>query len=174
MALFSSADFPPEFDLPQGQSAMPNPAHGVQLILQDLSVVTVFSSAEVAMRCLKAMKARGQWFLQASEDVIIVSNGTRLLLLEASLVNQKMLQQFAVVDLSGRTLFQHRSCSQSATLTAALQQSGYCMKALLPFAGNFDLRNAPNPAAIVVVDWYYNAFPADSTQGSQLEGPLVY
>ena len=174
MALFSNGDFPAEFDLPQGQTAIPNPAHGVQLTLQDVSVVTVFSSVEVAMQCLKAMKARGQWFLQASEDVIVVSNGTRLLLLEASLVNQKMLQQFAVVDLSGRTLFQHRSCSQSATLTAALQQSGYCMKSSLPFASNFDLRSAPNPPAIVVVDWFFDAFPADSASGSQLEGLLAY
>jgi hypothetical protein len=174
MALFTLGDFPAEFDVPRGQTSMPNPAHGVQLTLQDLSVVTVFSTAEVAMQCLKAMKARGQWFLQASEDVVIVSTGTRLLLLEASLVNQKMLQQFAVVDLSGRTLFQHRSCSQSATLTAALQQSGYCMKALLPFAGNYDLLRAPNPPAIAVVDWFFDAFPADSTGGSQLEGELVY
>jgi hypothetical protein len=174
MALFSSGDFPAEFDVPQGQTAMLNPAHGVQLTLQDLSVVTIFSSLEIAMQCLKAMKARGQWFLQASEDVIVVSNGVRLLLMEASLVNQKMLQQFAVVDLSGRTLFQHRSCSQSATLTAALQQSGYCMKALLPFAGNYDLLRAPNPPAIVVVDWFFDAFPADSAGGSQLEGALVY
>ena len=74
MALFSLGDFPAEFDLPQGQTSIPNPAHGVQLTLQDLSVVTVFSSVEVAMQCLKAMKARGQWFLQASEDVIVVSN----------------------------------------------------------------------------------------------------
>jgi hypothetical protein len=85
-----------------------------------------------------------------------------------------MLQQFAVVDLSGRTLFQHRSCSQSATLTAALQQSGYCMKAALPFSGNYDLRNAPNPPAIAIVDWFFDAFPTDSTSGSQLEGELVY
>jgi hypothetical protein len=174
MALFSRGDFPEEFDLPQGQSAIPRPAHGVQLSLQDTSVVTVFSSVEVALHCMKAMKARGQWFLQASEDVVVVSNGTRLLLLEANLVNQKMLQQFAVIDLSSRTLFQHRGCSQIVTLTAALQQSGYCMKAVLPFAGNFDLRGAPNPPAIVVVDWFYDAFPADSASGSQLEGALAY
>ncbi len=174
MALFALGDFPLEFDIPAGQSTIPNPAHGVQLTLQDLSVVTVFSSLEVALQAMKAMKARGQWFLQASEDVVVVSNGTRLLLLEATLVNQKMLQQFACIDLSGRTLFQHRGCSQIVTLTAALQQSGYCMKALLPFSGNFDLRSAPNPPAIAVVDWYYDAFPADSASGSQLEGALFY
>jgi hypothetical protein len=174
MSLFSLGDFPQTFDLPQGQTAIPRPAHGVQLTLQDSSVVTVFSSLEVALHCLKAMKARGQWFLQASEDVVVVSNGTRMLLLEANLVNQKMLQQFAMIDLSGRTLFQHRGCSQIVTLTAALQQSGYCMKAALPFSGNFDLRSAPNPPAIAVVDWFFDAFPADSTSGSQLEGDLVY
>jgi hypothetical protein len=175
MSLFSVGDFPAEFDVPQGQASIPNPAHGVLLTLQDGSVVSVFSSTEVALQCLKAMKARGQWFLQGSEDVVVVSNGSQLLLLEASLVNQKLLQQFACVYVSGRTLFQHRSCSQIVTLTAALQQSGYCMKASLPFAGNLDLRSAPNPPAIQLVDWFYDAFPADSTSGSQLLGQaLVY
>ena len=72
MALFALGDFPQEFDIPAGESSIPNPAHGVQLTLQDLSVVTVFSSVEVALQCMKAMKARGQWFLQASEDVVVV------------------------------------------------------------------------------------------------------
>ena len=174
MSLFSAGDFPAEFDVPQGQTSIPNPAHGVLLSLQDGSVVSVFSSVEVAMQCLKAMKERGQWFLQGSEDVVVVSNASKLLVLEASLVNQKMLQQFSCVSLSGRTLFQHRSCSQVVTLTAALQQSGYCMKASLPFAGNLDLRSAPNPPAIQIVDWFYDAFPADSSSGSQLAGGLVY
>ena len=130
---------------------------------------------EVALQCLRAMKERGQWFLQGSEDVVVVSNGVKLLVLEASLVNQKMLQQFACVHTSGRTLFQHRSCSQVVTLTAALQQSGYCMKAVLPFSGNLDLRSAPNPPAIQLVDWFCDTFPADSSYGSQLVGEaLVY
>ena len=174
MALFSSGDFPTAFDVPRGEAAMLNPAHGVQLTLQDLSVVTVFSTLEVAMQCLRAMRERGQWFLQASEDVVLVSTGSKLLVLEATLVNQKMLQQFACISLSGRVLFQHRSCSQIVTLTTALQQSGYCMKAALPFAGNMDLRAAPNPPAIQLVDWFYDAFPADNASGSQLAGGLVY
>ncbi len=103
-----------------------------------------------------------------------MSNVTPSLLYEPPPLTPKMLQQFAVVDLSGRTLFQHRGCSQIVTLTAALQQSGYCMKALLPFAGNYDLLRAPNPPAIVVVDWFFDAFPADSAGGSQLEGALAY
>jgi len=75
MSLFSAGDFPAEFDTPQGETSIPNPAHGVLLSLHDYSVVSVFSSVEVAFQCLKAMRARGQWFLQASEDVVVVSNG---------------------------------------------------------------------------------------------------
>ena len=175
MSLFSAGDFPAEFDIPQGQTSIPNPAHGVLLSLQDSSVVWVFSSVEVALQCLKAMRERGQWFLQASEDGVVVSSCVKLLVLEASLVNQKVLLQFACISLSGGALFQHRSCSQIVTLTAALQQSGYYMKASLPFAGNLDLRSAPNPSAIQIVDWFYDAFPADSASGSQLAGEaLVY
>ena len=55
MALFNRGDFPEEFDFPQGQTSMLNPAHGVQLTLQDLSVVTVLSTLEGARQCRKAM-----------------------------------------------------------------------------------------------------------------------
>ena len=169
-SLFTSSDFSTAVDVPAGQSGSPpNAAHSVQLTLQDNTVINVFDSMETALKCLSTMRAKGQWFLQASEDIVVVSVGTKLLLLEATLVNQKLLQAFAPLYQLGRVLFQHRNVSQLANLTTALQQSGYCMKATLPFANNYDLKNASNPPSIQAVDWYYTAFPTDNSQGTLLE-----
>ena len=157
-------------DIPVGEAGIPpNAAHSVQLTLQDNSVINVFDALQTALKCLSAMRAKGQWFLQASEDIVVVSVGTKLLLLESALVNQKLLQAFAPMYQLGAVRFQHRNVSQLANLTTALQQSGYCHKAALPFANNYDLKNAPNPPSIQVVDWFYTAFPADSSAGTLLE-----
>ena len=176
-SLFTANDFTTSVDIPVGQTGSPpNAAHSVQLTLQDGTVINVFDSLTTALKCLSTMRAKGQWFLQASEDVVVVSVGTKLLVLEATLINQKMLQSFAPLYQLGQVLFQHRNVSQLATLTTALQQSGYCMKAPLPFANNYDLRQASNPPAVQVVDWYYTAFPADSSQGTLLQdaSPIVF
>lgn len=177
-SIFTSADFTTEPDVPVGQTGPnpPNAAHSVQLALQDGTVLNVFDSLTTALKCLSTMRAKSQWFIQASEDIVVVSVGTKLLLLEATLVNQKMLQSFAPLYSNGVVLFQHRNVSQLASLTTALQQSGYCMKATLPFANNYDLKQASNPPAIQVVDWYYTAFPADSSSGTLLADatPIVF
>ncbi len=91
MSLFSVGDFPVEFDIPQGLTGILNPSHGVLLTLQGSRVVSLFSSVEVALQCLKAMKGRGQWILQASEDVVVFSNGVKLLVLGDSLYYQNLL-----------------------------------------------------------------------------------
>ena len=176
-SLFAASDFSTQVDTPTGQTGPPpNAAHSVQLTLVDGTVINVFDSLETALKCISTMRAKKQWFLQASEDVVVVSVGTKLLIMEATLINQKMLQAFAPLYQLGQVLLQHRYVSQLATLTTALQQSGYCHKASLPFANNYDLRNAPNPPAVQVVDWFYTAFPADSSQGSLLadSSPIVF
>ena len=176
-SLFTASDFSTSVDVPIGQNGSPaNAAHSVQLTLQDSTVINVFDSLETALKCLSTMRAKGQWFLQASEDIVVVSVGTKLLILEASLVNQKLLQAFAPLYQLGAVRFQHRNVSQLANLTTALQQSGYCHKATLPFANNFDLKSASNPPSIQAVDWYYTAFPVSSSDGTLLEdsAPITF
>ena len=47
------------------------------------------------------------------------------------------------------------------------------MQASMPFANSYDLAHAPGPSNIQIVDWFYLANAANSTQGSKLnDGPL--
>ena len=168
--LFTAAQFANAYDTPLGQSGAP--AHAgdpVCLTVSDGTVQTVFDSLSTALKCLAQMRAQGQWFVQASDEVIVVSVGTKLLLMESSLTNQKLLQQCTpLYTSSGQTVFQNKLASAQSSLTGALQKSGYLMQAALPFVGNYDLAAAPGPPAVQIVDWFYQASPTSSTQGSQL------
>ena len=60
------------------------------------------------------------------------------------------------------------------TLTEAMRSVGFCVKTPLPFSNNLSLRL--ENTGIQIVDWNYEASPADSESGSLLSdgAPLVY
>ena len=125
---------------------------------------------------MEFMRQRSQWMLQASDDVAIVSVGAaKLLILEMSLLNQKLLASFSPSYVGGRVLFSHRTLSQSLALDDALQAVGFAKLSTTPWAGNYDLAQAPSPN-VLVVDWYFRAGAATSAQGSQLADatPIAY
>ena len=154
----------------------PNASDAVGITLSDGSTIQVFDQLETALKCMEYMRQRSQWMLQASDDVAIVSVGaTKLLILEMSLLNQKLLASFSPSYVGGRVLLSHRTLSQSLTLDDALQAVGYAKLSTTPWAGNFDLTRAPSPG-ILIVDWYFLAGVSSSSQGSQLADatPIQY
>jgi hypothetical protein len=148
----------------------------VSLTLSDGSSVQVFDNLDSALRCLEFMRQRNQWMLQASDDVTIVSVGsTKLLLLEMSLVNQRLLASFAPAYMGGQTRFLHRTMSQSLSLDDALQAVGFAKLSTAAYKGNFDLTQSPSPR-ILAVDWYFRSSVSTSTDGTQLNDatPISY
>jgi hypothetical protein len=144
-----------------------HPDHAVQLLLSDRTLVTVFSSVTVALRCMEFMHLREQWLLQASDDIIIVSCGAKLILAEASLVNQKLLASFMPVYFGGQTRFAHRSMSSLLRLSDALQTVGYCVQS--PLLNNYDLANAIGPPHLLLVDVKFTNTPTNDNPGSKLD-----
>jgi hypothetical protein len=65
--------------------------------------------------------------------------------------------------------------SQTLSLDAALQSVGFAKLSSTPYAGNYDLAQAPSPR-ILVVDWFFRASVSSSAQGSQLNDgtPIQY
>jgi len=177
MALFTEASFAATpFDRPLGVAG--DPAHGndpVTLQLSDGTSITVFEKLTTALRLARYMREAGQWQVAASEDVTIVSanGGLKLLLLENTLQNQKLLTSFVPVYTGDQLLFVHRSMSSVLSLTDALRSVGFCVKGL-PYNNNLDLRLGNTFAQIV--DWNYQASLSNSDEGSLLNDgtPLVY
>jgi hypothetical protein len=121
------------------------------------------------------MRQQNMWQLQISDDVLGVSTGQKMLYLEMSLTNQKLLASFLPVYIGGAVRFAHRTMSQTLDLGSALQAVGFAKLSAAPYGGNYDLAQAPSPR-ILVVDWYYRQSVSSSAQGSQLSdaAPIQY
>ena len=176
MSIFTEATFPGDFDRPVGVSGDPiHPTDAVTLQLSDGTSVVVFDKLTTALKLGKFMRAQKQWQIAASEDITIVSanGGIKLLLLENTLQNQKLLTSFVPVYTGDELLFVHRSMSSVLSLTDALRSVGFCVKSL-PYSNNLDLRLGNT--GIQLVDWNYQASLSDSFQGSLLSdgSPLVF
>jgi hypothetical protein len=150
------------------QDQLPNGTDSVVLTLSDGTSPIIFDSKWTALRCLKLMVERGQWLLQASDDVMIVSvSHTKLLVAEATLINQKLFSSFLPVYLSGETRFCHRNMSQTLTLADALQSVGFCLQGQ-GIQDNIDLTQMTGNPHMIIVDWNYRSSPA-RPNGSQLD-----
>jgi hypothetical protein len=176
MAIFTEATFPGDFDTPVGVTGAPTHANDpVTLQLSDGTSVVVFDKLTIALKLGKFMRTQKQWQIAASEDITIVSanGGIKMLLLENTLQNQKLLTSFVPVYTGDELLFVHRSMSSVLSLTDALRSVGFCVKSL-PYSNNLDLRLGNT--GIQLVDWNYQASIADSFEGSLLSdgAPLVY
>ncbi len=177
MALFTEASFPATpFDRPLG--VVGDPAHAndpVTLQLSDGTSVTVFDKLSTALRLARFMRQSGQWQIAASEDITIVSanGGIKLLVLENTLQNQKLLTSFVPVYTGDQLLFVHRSMSSVVSLTDALRNVGFCVRGL-PYNNNLDLRLGGTN--IQLVDYRYQASLSNSEEGSLLNdgSPLVF
>ena len=176
MTIFAEATFANDFDRPVGVSG--DPVHNndpVTLQLSDGTSQVVFDKLTTALKLGRFMRSQKQWQIAANEDITIVSanGGIKLILLENTLQNQKLLTSFVPVYTGDELLFVHRSMSSVMSLTDALRSVGFCVKSL-PYANNLDLRLGNT--GIQLVDWNYQASLSDSSQGSLLcDGiPLVY
>ena len=149
-----------------------NGSDPVRLGLSDGSSVLVFDSKTTALKCLAFMKERQQWMLSVSDDIAVISvNATKLLVGEQSLLFQKLMASFSPTYQGGKTLFNHRTMSQSLSLDDALQAVGFPKLSATPFRNNKDLKEAtPNPN-MIVVDWNFKESLSTSTDGSLLDDP---
>jgi len=162
---------------PVGVTGAPSGAsHPVTLTLSDGSAVQICDTLETALKLMEYMRTRSQWQVQASDDVIVVPcSSTKLLILEAGLIQQKLLASFAPTYQGGRTLFQHRTMSQLLSLDGALESVGFAKLDTTPYVGNASLEVSPSPH-MLVVDWYFSSSPTSGAPGSVLNdaSPILY
>jgi len=173
-ALLTAAQFASvNVQQPVGTTGGPtNASDQIRLGLSDGSSVLVFDSKTTALKCLAFMKERQQWMLSVSDDIGIYSiSGVKLLIAEQSLLAQRLVASFCPVYQGGKTLFNHRTMSQSLSLDDALQAVGFPKLSSTPFRNNKDLKEAtPNPN-MLIVDWNFTEGVSTYTDGSLLNDP---
>jgi hypothetical protein len=150
-----------------------NPAHPtdpVSLTLSSGVTIQVFDSLITALKTMKYMSQQNQWLLQLPKCMIVSIAHHKLLILETTVANQKLVQTFgAPLYEHGATRFASRMSYETHDLQSALQAVGSLqMNALLD---NLDLAAANQQ----LVDWNYKANPS-AGQGSLLvdSTPLRY
>jgi len=176
MALFTASQFAGvSYDLPEGGGTPANVNDAVTLQMSDGSNVTVCDTLGTALKLLAYMRTNSQWQVLASDDITVVSiNAVKALVMENTILNQKLLTQFLPTYIGDQVRFVHRTGSLVLSLTDALKSVGFCHTGSLPFSNNLDLRTGG--ADMQLFDWNFKASLADSSDGTLLNDgtPLRY
>ena len=176
---FTSASFPnATIDVPFPKNStvtIPNYATNtpITIITSDGVTRTVFDTVATALLCLNYMRSRKQYYLQASDEITIINCETKLLIVENTFLNQKLMNSFVFCYFNGAVTGIHRNLSTLMSLTESLVSVGYKKTSSTPFNTNAELEtnltDSERPR-IKVVDYFYNyAGDANNPAGSLLQ-----
>ena len=171
MPIFGSADFT-DYPVETPYNDTKGTGGAVTLVKSDGTTETVFDSLDTALRCLNFMNSRKQYYMSANDDIMIVNiSGTKVMILETTFLNQKLMNSFNFIYARGDVKGVHRNLSIIMSLTDALVSVGYKKSSTTAFANNYDLEtglaDAERPR-IKLVDYHYVQSPATSSAGTLL------
>ena len=152
----------------------------INLFMSDGTTNSIFDSVYTGLNTLEFMMSRNQYYLMASDDVMLVNvDGVKLLILETTFMNQKLMNSFSFHYIRGKVRCIHRNLATIMDLTDALISVGYKKSTSVAFVNNFDLQETlidGNRPRIQIFDLNYVANPSSSTAGSLLEDspPINY
>ena len=113
----------------------------INLFMSDGTTNSIFDSVYTGLNILEFMMSRNQYYLMASDDVMLVNvDGVKLLILETTFMNQKLMNSFSFHYIRGKVRCIHRNLATIMDLTDALISVGYKKSTSVAFANNFDLQ----------------------------------
>ena len=163
MALFSASDFTgftSTFAVPSGISDVLF-AGSVDLILSTGITQQVFDTLSTALKCIHYMEANKLYSLSPNEDVTILNLRSKLLILENTYINQKMMNSYVFTYHGSQVQAIHRSMADMVSLSEALASVGFrCIG--LPWSTDINPKLQENRAdkdrpRIQVVDYVYKS-----------------
>jgi len=163
MALLSASDFTGYSDsyaIPASSSDVIF-SGSVDLILSTGITQQVFDSLSSALKCIHYMEANKLYSLSPNEDVTVLNLRSKLLILENTYINQKMMNSYVFTYHGAGVRGIHRSMSDTVTLTDALSSVGFrCVG--LPWSTDSNPKMETDRAdkdrpRIQVVDWVYKS-----------------
>ena len=163
MALFSASDFTgftSTFAVPSGISDVLF-AGSVDLILSTGITQQVFDTLSTALKCIHYMEANKLYSLTPNEDVTILNLRSKLLILENTYINQKMMNSYVFTYHGSQVQAIHRSMADMVSLSEALASVGFrCIG--LPWSTDINPKLQENRAdkdrpRIQIVDYVYKS-----------------
>ena len=162
--------------IPSGKTVA-NPAHEVSLTLSTGETVLIGSVSE-CLRLITRLRSWQQWLLTPREDlfIMIAGGGEKLVIAEATNLNQRLVTQFTPTYFQGNLAWARRG-GVVMTTDEALQAVGHFRKSAQAYRSTHDLKTpagAANPR-LVVFDYAWKADSTTYTQGTQLsDSPPLY
>ena len=127
MALLSASDFTGYSDSFAAPAGFNDPifAGSVDLILSTGITQQVFDTLSTGLKCIHYMEANNLYSLSPNEDVTILNLRSKLLILENTYINQKMMNSYVFTYHGASVRAIHRSMADTVTLTDALASVGF-------------------------------------------------
>ena len=163
MALFSASDFTgytSTLAVPSGVGDVLF-AGSVDLILSTGITQQVFDTLSTALKCIHYMEANKLYSLSPNEDVTILNLRSKLLILENTYINQKMMNSYVFTYHGSQVQAIHRSMADMVSLSEALASVGFrCIG--LPWSTDINPKLQENRAdkdrpRIQIVDYVYKS-----------------
>ena len=178
MALFTDANTGGVDPLLPANVDIQYPTHVVSLTLSSGQVVNI-GTVLVCLKLLRRMVNLGIYWLMPNEDVICLRVGyAKLLFMEASFQNQKLLNAGSPCYEGGAVKFNMRCSAQTMTLDEALASVGHYRTRPVEYESDWDMQQETgdhNPR-IRAVDYKFRIDASNATQGTQLEDgtPFIF
>ena len=163
MALLNQSDFTgysDSFAVPAGFND-PIFAGSVDLSLSTGITQQVFDSLSTALKCIHYMEANNLYSLSPNDDICCINLRSKLLILENTYINQKMMNSYVFTYHGNQVRAIHRSMSDTVSLDSALSSVGF-RPVGLPWSTacnskmETDRKDSDRPR-IAVVDVYYKS-----------------
>ena len=127
MALLSASDFigyRDSFAIPANSSDVIF-SGSVDLILSTRITQQVFDTLSTALKCIHYIEANKLYSLSPNEDITIINLRSKLLILENTYINQKMMNSYVFTYHGNQVQAIHRSMADMVSLSEALASVGF-------------------------------------------------
>jgi len=153
------------------------PGGNVSMVKSDGTNAIIFNSVQDGLTCLQFMHSKNMYYLQLSDDITLINiGGVKLLILETTFLNQKLMNAFHFSYMRGKVRATHRNLSYITNLTQALISVGY-QHTGSQFSNNYSLQGALTSGSYTYIQIFDKNYLSSSlTSGSMLEdaNPIVY
>ena len=149
----------------------------VSFLKSDGTNAIIFNSVQDGLTCLQFMHSKDMYYLQLSDEITLINiSGVKLLILETTFLNQKLMNAFHFSYIRGKVRATHRNLSYITNLTQALVSVGYQHNGS-NFTNNYSLQGALTSGSYTYIQIFDKKYLSSSlTSGSMLEdaNPIVY
>ena len=174
MALFGASDFVGFAEMVPVNAGVSGTGNILSLIMSDGTTTQIFTDKAVGRRMQTWMISKHMYMMNPTDDIIILSVGPKLIVMESTFMNQKLINSYVAVYIGGEVRWVSRSLSNSLNTTDAYLSVGLNKQGGSDFLNNYDLETNladSHRPRMQIFDYYFENGVSDSNTGTLLVDP---